>query len=77
MSYQDVDRDEDGEYDYEPGYEYTDPQSDYWEENDHLNVYSQQPTIEDDDNWEEEYERWTEKMNELQQLDLKKGLSVR
>ena len=27
--YEDVDKDENGEYEYEPGYEYTDPTSDY------------------------------------------------
>ena len=68
--YHHVDRDEDGEYEYEPGDEYTDPDSDYWEENSQLNLYNTQPDEIDDDT----YQEWYDNMVKTQQQDLIKGI---
>ena len=71
--YSDVDKDENGEYEYEPGYEYTDVGSDYWEGNSHLNVYNSEPDVYDDE-YDERYQLWYESMKVNQIKDLIMGI---
>ena len=82
--YEDVDTDENGECEYEPGFEYTDPTSDYWGENNHLNIYSQEPNFyemmkdeDDEDEYQTLYDQWLDTMLVHQVNDLKKGLDIK
>jgi len=77
-------RDEDDiEWGYNPMNEYTDPGSEYWEENNHLNPYSQFDTkyrefmdTHDEDEEEDFYELFHEWVDQTQTTDVKKGLEM-
>ncbi len=69
---------------YNPMSDYTDPGSEYWEENSHLNVYSEGPNYNDldeddeeyDDLYDQRYEQWYNSVDNCQEKDVQDGIKM-